>query len=342
MGDPQGEGGDSIAVAQGAIYGRVAELDAAGEPFALATVVAVQRPTSARPGAHGLIHPDGSIEGWVGGSCAQPVVVREALRSIATGEPRLLRLSRDPVTERRGDGAIEYVMTCHSGGTMEVYVEPHLPKADLWVCGVTPIAAALARLGAAMGFRTTLLDPSAAASDHPEATVVAHDRLLSLAPDARPYVVVATQGQWDEEAVAMALARSAAYVGLVASPTRAAAVRAWLLDEGVAPEKVELLRAPCGMDVGATTPEEIAVSILTELVAVRRGRASFATPPLQEMAVAAPPDEQMVLIDPVCGMTVDAGSTRHIAEHDGTIYAFCSAGCRTAFRKDPAAYLKAS
>ena len=337
--DPEREGSYAIGIVAGEVYARVAELDAAGEPFALATVVAVQRPTSARPGAHGIIHPDGTIEGWVGGSCAQPVVTREALRALATGEPRLLRLSREPVGERRGDGAIEYVMTCHSGGTMEVYVEPHLPQADLWVCGLTPIAAALVRLGAAMGFRTTLLDPSAVPDDHPDATVLAHDRLLSLEPEVRPFVVVATQGQWDEEAVAMALARSAAYVGLVASPTRAAAVRAWLLDEGVAAEKVEALRAPSGMDIGATTPEEVAVSILAEMVAVRRGRATFATPPLEEMAVAAPPEEQMVLLDPVCGMTVDPGSTRHIAEYAGTIYAFCSAGCRTAFRKDPEAYL---
>lgn len=339
--DPAREGGDPIALALEGIYARVAELDASGEPFALATVVAVRRPTSARPGAHGLIHPDGRIEGWVGGSCAQPVVVREALRAMATGEPRLLRLSREPVGERRGDGAVEYVMTCHSGGTMEVYVEPHLPKADLWVCGLTPIATALVSLGAAMGFRTTLVDPGAVAEDHPDATVAATDRLISLTPDARPYVVVATQGQWDEEAVAMALARPAAYVGLVASPTRAAAVRAWLLDEGVAADRIELLRAPCGFDVGATTPEEVAISILAELVAVRRGRATFATPPLEEMAVGAPSEEQMVLLDPVCGMTVDPGSTRHIAEHAGTIYAFCSAGCRTAFRKDPDAYLVA-
>ena len=339
--DPAREGGHAIGVAVGEVYARVAELDAAGEPFALATVVAVQRPTSARPGAHGIVRLDGSIEGWVGGSCAQPVVVREALRAMTTGEPRLLRLSREPVTERRGDGAIEYVMTCHSGGTMEVYVEPHLPKADLWVCGLTPIAAALASLGAAMGFRTTVIDPGAVADDHPDATVHAHDRLVSLLPEARPFIVVATQGQWDEEAVAMALARSASYVGLVASPTRAAAVRAWLLDEGVAADKIELLRAPCGMDIGATSPQEVAISILAELVAVRRGRATFATPPLEEMAVAAPADEGMVLLDPVCGLTVDPGSTRHIAEHAGTIYAFCSAGCRTAFRKDPEAYLAA-
>ena len=109
---------------------RAAELVAAGRPFAFATVVAVRRPTSARPGAHGIVHPDGSIEGWVGGRCAQPVVVREALRSLADGQPRLLRLSKDaPAEGRRGDGVVELVMTCHSGGTLEIYVEPHPPRA---------------------------------------------------------------------------------------------------------------------------------------------------------------------------------------------------------------------
>lgn len=340
VGHPEGEGSDRLTVHADEIYGRVAELSARGESFALATVVAVQRPTSARPGAHGLVHPDGTIEGWVGGSCAQPVVVREALRALVTGEPRLLRLSREPVAERRGDGAIEYVMTCHSGGTMEVYVEPHLPRADLWVVGTTPIATALVTIGSAMGYRTTLIDPSARAEDHPAAgSVVGSDDLAGIEPEASPYVVVATQGQWDEEAVAAALARPAAYVGLVASPTRAAAVRAWLLDSGVPAERVAMLRAPCGMDVGATTPEEVAVSILAELVAVRRGRASFATPALAEVVAEAPNEEALVLLDPVCGMTVDRESTRHIAEHAGVIYAFCSVGCRTAFRKDPETYL---
>jgi xanthine dehydrogenase accessory factor len=117
-------------------FRRVAELDEAGAPFATAMVVAVQRPTSARPGARGIVHPDGSIEGWVGGSCAQPVVVREALRSLQDGQPRLLRLSKDaPAEGRRGDGVVELVMTCHSGGTLEIYVEPHLPAPVLWVAG---------------------------------------------------------------------------------------------------------------------------------------------------------------------------------------------------------------
>ncbi|MEO7296421.1 MAG: XdhC family protein, partial [Candidatus Limnocylindria bacterium] len=203
---------------------------------------------------------------------------------------------------------------------------------------------ALVTLGSAMGFRTTLFDPTAIAADHPAAGAVhGHDDIAGTEPDARPYIVVATQGQWDEEAVASALGRNAAYVGLVASPTRAAAVRAWLLEEGVESPRVEALRAPCGMDLGATTPEEVAISILAELVAVRRGRATVASPPVaasHEMAIdKAAGGEGIVLLDPVCGMTVDRASARHIAEHAGVVYAFCSVGCRSAFRKDPEAYL---
>src|SRR5207342_1510028 len=142
------------------IFARAAELEASGRPFAVATVVAVRRPTSARPGASGIVHPDGSIEGWVGGSCAQPIVVREALRALADGQPRLLRLSRTPPSDsRRGDGIIELVMTCHSGGTLEIYVEPQLPAPALWVTGTTPIAGALATLGSGLGFEVEVVDP---------------------------------------------------------------------------------------------------------------------------------------------------------------------------------------
>src|SRR6476469_8475796 len=149
-------------------FARAAELEAAGRPFVVATVVAVARPTSARPGARCIVHPDGTIEGWVGGSCAQPVVVREALHALADGQPRLLRLSKDaPAEGRRGDGVIELVMTCHSGGTLEIYVEPHLPAPILWIAGTTPIATALVELGAASGFQVTLFDPIADPSAFP-------------------------------------------------------------------------------------------------------------------------------------------------------------------------------
>ena len=339
------------------IFRRAAELEAAGERFVVATVVAVQRPTSARPGAVGIVHPDGSIEGWVGGSCAQPVVVREALRALADGQPRLLRLSRDaPAEGRRGDGIIELVMTCHSGGTLEIYVEPHLPAPVLWVAGTTPIAGALVALGAASGWHVSLFDPLATAEDFPAAERILPDGdLRGLDPDVSPYVVIATQGQWDEEALAAALRRNASYVGLVASPTRAAAVRAWLREEnGLAEERLAALRAPAGIDLGAETAAEIALSILAEIVQVRRGRATFVAAPgpatvagggLHDAAAAAAPlvaVDDIILLDPVCGMTVDRDHARHLAEHEGVVYAFCSMGCRTRFIKEPTAYVPTS
>ncbi len=333
-------------------FARAAELQAHSRPFVVATVVAVRKPTSARPGASGIIHPDGSIEGWVGGSCAQPVVVREALRALADGQPRLLRLSRDgPGEGRRADGVIELVMTCHSGGTLEIYVEPHVPVPQLWVVGTTPIAGALTRLGAAAGWRVTVIDPIVEADDFPGADRVhASADIRGLDPESSPYVVIASQGIWDEEAVGLALTREVSYVGLVASPTRAGVVREWLREETtVGDDRIAALRAPAGLDLGAETAEEIALSILAELVQVRRGRAEFVASPGPATIAGAIPDaisyepvvDDIVLLDPVCGMTVERAHARHLAEHDGVVYAFCSIGCRTRFIKEPVTYLTA-
>jgi xanthine dehydrogenase accessory factor len=334
------------------LFERAVELDRAGRSFALATVVAVRRPTSARPGARGLIHPDGAIEGFVGGSCARPLVIREALRALADGQPRLLRISKElPSDSRRGDGIVDEIMTCHSGGTLEIYVEPHLPAPALWIAGTSPIAAALAELGVGMGFDVTLVDPVAEGGLLADAIrVVAGDDFGVLPqPAAGPYVVVASQGTWDEEAVLSALRLEPAYVGLVASPTRAETVRAWLLSEGIAPERVAALRAPAGLDLGAESAPEVAISILAELVQVRRGRAAFVAAPGpatlagdqagQRPAPSGPAVDDIVLLDPVCGMTVDRANARHLAEHAGIVYAFCSIGCRSSFVREPDAYV---
>jgi xanthine dehydrogenase accessory factor len=223
------------------------------------------------------------------------------------------------------------------------------------VVGTTPIAQALTALGAAMGHRVSVVDPVAEPTAFPDAErVVAQAGFAGLEGDREPSIVVATQGSWDEEALVAALALNARYVGLVASPTRAAAVRAWLREEGVPEERIAALRAPAGLDLGAVTPEEIAISILAELVQVRRGRAPYVAAPgpatlagAEALGAGAPgpaaaagadPAGEIVLLDPVCGMTVDRDSARHLAEHGGVVYAFCSVGCRSRFVRDPAAY----
>jgi xanthine dehydrogenase accessory factor len=271
---------------------------------------------------------------------------------MADGQPRLLRISKElPSDSRRGDGVVDEIMTCHSGGTLEIYVEPHLPAPALWIAGTSPIAGALAELGLGMGFDVTVVDPVAEGGHLPDAIrVIAGDDFAVLpTPAVGPYVVVASQGTWDEEAVLSALRLEPAYVGLVASPTRAESVRSWLLGEGVAPERVAALRAPAGLDLGAEGAAEVAVSILAELVQVRRGRAAFVASPgpatlasasvEQPPAAATPAVDDIVLLDPVCGMTVDRASARHLAEHAGTVYAFCSIGCRSSFVREPHAYV---
>jgi xanthine dehydrogenase accessory factor len=183
--------------------------------------------------------------------------------------------------------------------------------------------------------------------------VIAGDDFAALPkPAVGPYVVVASLGTWDEEAVLSALRLEPAYIGLVASPTRAETVRAWLLGEGMAPERVAALRAPAGLDLGAEGPAEVAVSILAELVQVRRGRASFVASPgpatlateasrtsADRTVLVAPAVDDIVLVDPVCGMTVDRAAARHLAEHAGIVYAFCSIGCRSSFVREPHAYV---
>ena len=246
-----------------------AELRKRGEPFALATVVRCERPTSAKPGAKALIRPDGRVVGWVGGACAEPVVAREAQAALRDGQPRLVVLvgdgGRDPA---RTEGIVHFPMTCHSGGTLEIYVEPFLPKALLVLVGHGPVIETLATIGETAGFAVSVL---------PADAVAGALRGLSLDPSAS--VVVATHGELDEEVLTRALATPAGYLSLVASRKRAGAIVETLRHRGVPPAQLDRLKAPAGLDIGAVTPEEIAVSILAEIIQARHhapGRAGDA------------------------------------------------------------------
>jgi xanthine dehydrogenase accessory factor len=292
----------------------VRQLVEAEEPFALATVVRCEPPASARPGAKAVIRADGSMEGWVGGSCAQSVIVSEAKRALEDGKPRLVRLS--PAVGESGSrqpDVVEYLMTCHSGGTLEIFVEPVLPRPQLRVVGDTPVARTLAVLGAALGYRVERIDPAAPAADR-------------AATGEQAFVVVATMGDADEETLEAALRSRAPYVALVASPRRAAVLRDYLAARGVTAEEIARLRAPAGLDIGARTQEEIALSILAEIVHLRsiRDNEPVPTVPMQSEAT-----------DPVCGMSVSPHQTRFTADHEGTAYYFCCAHCKTAFESAP-------
>ena len=306
------------------------------EPFALATVVRRQAASSSQQGDGAIVTADGTFHGWLGGSCTQPTVVAEALRAIADGRPRLIALSPNPGAERR-PGVLVFPMTCHSGGTVEIYLEPVLPAQRVLVFGVSPVARALARQAKAMGFAVDAADPEADRTAFPEADrLVTDSGSLTSAAGPRTFAVVATMGERDEDALAAALSAEPAYLGVVASGKRFAQVRDALLSRGVPAAALGRVKNPAGLDIGARTPEEIAVSILAEIVRVRRSGEAAELRPAGEAAlpVAAASEE----IDPVCGMRVAVAGAKHTAVVSGRTWYFCCGGCRERFLAAPERY----
>ena len=301
------------------------ELARRGEAFALATVVWRQGPSSSQPGSRAIITAAGELHGWIGGACAEPVVIREAQQVIADGTARLLLLG---TPEQFGggvpDGMTVVPISCQSEGALEVYIEPVLPAPHLVIVGDSPMTRTLASLARALGWRTDLLrgpDFNAGSAD------------------SRSMVVVATQGHGDEEALESAAAARPAYLGLVGSRRRGATVLGYLADRGVPQDQLDRVRVPAGLDLGPTTHKEIAVAILAELVQLRAsGALAPALAPALAGARSGVPAAEPAR-DPVCGMTVAAGSSRPV-RYEGTDYYFCCAGCRQAFEQDPGAYVK--
>ncbi len=299
------------------ILEQAADLARRGESFALATVVWRQGPSSSQPSSRAIITAGGELHGWIGGACAEPAVIRAALDVLTTGTAQLLLLgSPDQFGDTVPEGMAVVPVSCQSDGALEVYIEPVLPVPHLVVIGRSPMARTLADLARALGWRADLIDGA---------------EFASTDASERSMVVVATQGHNDEAVVERAAAARPAYLGLVGSAKRGAAVLGYLSDRGVPQDQLDRVRVPAGLDLGRTTHPEIAVAILAELVQLRAAGAIDVTgvPAPAVLAEAT---------DPVCGMTVSAGPDGLPFEQDGVTYYFCSAGCRRAFERDPAAY----
>jgi xanthine dehydrogenase accessory factor len=307
------------------------QLTQAGEPFVLATVIWCERPTSAKPGAQAIITANGQITGWIGGSCAQPVVLREAMRILREGgDPYLLRLGAPEIGVVRNDVRV-FPMSCTSGGVLDIYMEPHLPQPQLLLIGDSPVIIALSRLAPVLNFKVTQLES-------PD--------LSQIRIDERTFILVATHGQYDEDALEQALQSPACYVGMVGSRRRGEACRDYLRTSGLPEHQIERLKVPAGLDLGAVTPEEIAASILAELVQV--SRSSTAThernsnvstqeqPQRSEDTGSGVPE---TALDPVCGMIVEIASARHRSTYDGRDFYFCCPACKRLFERNPHEYL---
>ncbi|HVP75996.1 MAG TPA: XdhC family protein [Gaiellaceae bacterium] len=310
----------------GVLSRRAEELAAQGTPFVTATVVRAQRPTSVQAGDVALVLGDGTIEGFVGGVCAQQSVRVYALKAIETEEAVLLRIVPDgPVGEDPGtgreieieEGAVTAQNPCLSGGAIEIFLEPVLPAPRVLVVGDTPIAAAVRSLGAELGLGLVVVEggaPEPAAGD------------LAL--------VVAAHGRDELHTLRRGLEAGVPYVGLVASPKRGAGVLADLRADGVPDEHLELIDVPAGIDIGARTPAEIALSILVTIVSVRRGGRAAAPEHARVAAAASAPSSSQpsLAVDPICGMTVAAVPGTPSLEYEGETVYFCCEGCRTKFQ----------
>ena len=318
------------------------EMERRGEAFALATVVWRQGPSSSQQGSRAIITADGQLHGWIGGACAEPVVIREAREVIADGSARLLLLGTPgQFGAAVPDGITVVPISCQSEGALEVYIEPVVPSPQLVIVGRSPMAHTLDGLARALGWRTKLIG----AGDFSAADA-----------DERSMVIVATQGSDDEAAVEQAVLACPAYLGMVGSRRRGAAVLGYLADRGLPGDELDRVHVPAGLDLGHTTHQEIAVAILAELVQLRASGALAGAAP-GATAHAAPAEaagatataisgvtetasNPAEATDPVCGMSIPATAASRPLIYDGVTYYFCCTGCRREFDKDPATYAK--
>lgn len=329
-----------MRTARAGLAGLAAELGGARKPFVWATVVSAAAPTSAKPGDSALVLEDGRIEGFVGGTCAETTVRVQALEALASGRARIVRIVGDGPSQdwepAAGEDEVTVANPCLSGGTLRIFLEPEVPEPLVLVFGDGPIARALVAAGS----------PTGAAGPSPESPFGLDVRAFAdpaeMPSGGTAAVVVASHGRNEETVIARALEAGVPYVGLVASRRRGAAV----LDAmGLDDSARERVRTPAGLDIGARTPGEVALSVLAEIVSLRRRQA---TPPGggqsagEDSPPAPPADAAATAVDPVCGMTVAAVAATLSAEHAGGRLWFCGPGCRDAFLDDPGRYLHGS
>lgn len=302
---------------------KAVELARRGEDFVLATVVWRQGPSSGKHGSRAIVTASGELHGWIGGACAEPVLIREATRALADREPRLLLLGTTDELSQVPEGMTHIAISCQSDGAMQIYIEPVQGAPHLVVVGHSPMAQTLCQLATDLNWRAEVIDG-------PEFT--------TADIDARALVVVATQGHGDEEVMEQAIAGGPAYLGVVASRRRGEAILGYLADRGVPQSVLDRVHVPAGLDLGHTSHREVAVSVLAEMVQMR---AAGAFTPVHDSTLPAPSiaNEPATAIDPVCGMTVAAHQTSRPYEYNGVTYYFCCTGCRDAFAKDPTAHL---
>lgn len=309
-----------------------ADLSRRHQPFVTATVVWARGPSSGKRGSTAIIQPDGSVTGWIGGACAQPVVAREAREALSDGKARLLFLgTEDDLSGVNRSDVTTVPISCTSEGALEVYLEPMLPQPYLVVVGRSPAVRTLVGLAKALDWRVTVVDDGGNKADYPQADAVLARMVMPPDITETTAILVATQGHYDEPALEAALSSKAGYIGLVASEKRAATIVGYLRDRGLPDNQLSRVIAPAGVDLGNIGHREIGISILAEL-AQRRARGE-----LGGTGVVA--EKPHTAIDPVCHMEVEVAAAKWITDFEGETYYFCAPGCKAAFEKAPSEFV---
>lgn len=285
------------------------DLRAREEPFVLATVVAYKSPQSAKPGSKAIIKCDGTITGWIGGGCVQPIVLREAKQVLKSGAPRLLTISPDAARDD-WKGVHSFRMTCEGGGSLEIYLEPFLPKPQLLIIGASPVAETLAQLG-------TLLDFKVVAADSDFSSV--KDQI-----NENSYVVIATMGNRDEEGLLAVIGMRPKYLGLVASRKKSEALFEYVRAKGATDQDIGAIKCPAGIEIGSETLPEIALSVAAEITRIRRSSAEQPDPQQESQTEAT-------TTDPICGMTVEIATAKYSSTVSGQTFYFCCLRCKETF-----------
>jgi xanthine dehydrogenase accessory factor len=315
---------------------KATELRATECPFAVAIVVNYEPPVSGKPGDKAIIQSNGKVWGWIGGGCVQPVVIREALNAIAEESPRLVRIG-PPADSDPKAGIVNYSMSCHGGGALVVYIEPVLPKSRILIFGHSPAAQSLSKLGKAVGYGISVVAHEASRENFPDADFIGKEVVPSQIKNAaETYIVVATQGEYDEEALELALRTNARYISFISSDAKARKIIGFLAEKGVPPEMLNRIKAPAGLHIGTSSAQEIAISILAEIIHEKKGGAmQTAREPVPALGTLS-----TVATDPVCGMAVEMGEANHQSEFEGRLFYFCCAGCKQTFDKQPERYAR--
>lgn len=322
------------------------------QPFAVVTVIRASPPTSTWVGAQALVDCEGGLHGWIGGGCSRTIVIQAAQAAIRSGQPKRVRISNELAMAETD--VEHYAMPCASNGSMELFVQPTVPAPSVLVLGSTPTALEACVLAQRMGLRVC----AAANVSAPFAALGLQRIIEGFDADAigllKPQLIlVATQGERDEDTLELALRTSATAVLLVASKRKADRLREAMLERGIAPQRLAALHAPAGPHIHARTPQEIALGAVAGLVTLRRvlereaaeasdshaadGDALPVVPPCESMATVEPPAARH--IDPVCGMAVDIASAKHVVEFGAQRFYFCCAGCKREFERMPDKYL---